>query len=261
MKRNRRINAISAVLLIQLSGFYFVFAQGTAGSDAQIETRSVIDVPTAGILRNNAFALGMEFFQNGGMILSSAIGFDDRFMFGLSYGGTGLIGDAHPVWNPAPGVLLKVRILDETFSLPAFALGFDSQGKEPYLDNPGRYTIKSPGFFLVASKNYEAYGTLAFHGGVNYSLEHADGDTDPNLFAGLEKSIGKFLSLLGEYNLGWNDSNRDALGRGRGYLNVAFAVSAGNGLTLKFAFKDILHNQPEITIGNRVFLLDFVNPI
>jgi len=256
-----RIAVLSISLLVALAGGYHLRAQGTAGSDARLETRTIIDVPTAGMLRNGAFGLGMEFFQNGGMTLSTSVGIYDRFMFGISYGGTGLIGDEHPTWNPAPGVLVKVRILDETFALPALALGFDSQGKEPYLDDPGRYTIKSTGFFFVASKNYEAYGTLSFHGGVNYSLERADGDTDPNLFAGFEKSVGSFLSLLGEYNLGWNDSNHDARGKGRGYLNIAVAVSAGNGLTLRFSFKDLLHNQSEITMGNRVFSVDFVNPI
>jgi hypothetical protein len=261
MNRHFRIALLFAVLLALLSGVDFLYAQGTAGSAAQIETRAIVDVPTAGMLRHGAFALGMEFYQNGGMTLSTAVGIYDRLMFGIAFGGTGLIGDDHPRWNPAPAVLFKVRILDETFSLPAFALGFDSQGKEPYLDTPGRYTIKSPGFFFVASKNYEAYGTLSFHGGINYSMERSDGDTDPNLFAGIEKSIGSFLSLLGEYNLGWNDSNHDARGRGRGYLNVAVAVSAGNGLTLRFAFKDLLHNQSEITIGNRVFSVDFVTPI
>jgi hypothetical protein len=255
------ITALYIVVLAILHGGQILRAQGTAGSAAQLETRTIIDVPTAGILRHGSFALGMEFFQNGGMTLSTAVGIYDRLMFGISYGGTGLVGDVHPNWNPAPGVLFKVRVLDETFNLPAFVIGFDSQGKEPYLESPGRYTIKSPGFFLVASKNYEAFGTLSFHGGINYSLERADGDTDPNLFAGIEKSIGGFLSLLGEYNLGWNDSNADAEGKGRGYLNIAVAVSAGNGLTLRFAFKDLMHNQSQVTIGNRVFSVDFVNPL
>ncbi|HUN66058.1 MAG TPA: hypothetical protein VMW43_08135 [Bacteroidota bacterium] len=250
------------VLLFLLLGDRSVLnAQGTAGSGALLETRSLVDIPTAGMLPHGDFALGMEFFQEGGMLFSGSFGVTDHFMLGLSYGGTGLLGDAHPQWNPAPGVLFRVRIFDETISLPALVLGFESQGKEPYVTDPGRYTIKSPGFYLVVSKNYEAYGTLSFHGGVNYSLEHADGDKDPDLFAGAEKSVGRFLSFLAEYNLGWDDSDRGARGRGRGYLNLALAVSAGNGLTLRFSLKDLLHNQPQVTAGNRVFSVDFVNPI
>ncbi len=252
---------LCAVFAMVLLGRYSAIAQGSAGSDASLETRFIVDMPTAGLLHDKSMALTIEMYQDGGMLLGASFGLFNRIMGGISYGGTGLIGTGNPDWNPAPGVDLRLRFLDESYALPALALGFDSQGKEPYLHNPDRYTIKSPGFYLVASKNYQAYGSLSIHGGVNYSLERADHDSDPNLFAGLEKSIGGFMSLLAEYSLGANDSNHDARGRGRGYLNTAIAISAGNGLTLEFSIKDIFHNQQDVSLGNRTLAIDFVHPL
>lgn len=237
------------------------FSQGSAGNDAAIEPRYIIDQPTAGILHHRTAALDVEFYQQAGMLFGLSVGFFDRMMFGISYGATGLIGTDHAEGNPLPGINLKIRFLDETVMLPALAVGFDSQGKETYLADASRYTIKSPGFYLAASKNYQAYGYLSFHGGISYSLEHADGDTDPNLFAGVEKTIGPFLSVQAEYSLGWNDSNHDARGKGRGYLNTGVSISAWNGVTLKLFLKDLFHNQQDVSIGNRVFSIDFVNPI
>jgi hypothetical protein len=94
---------------------------------------------------------------------------------------------------------------------------------------------------------------------VNYSFEHADGDKDINLFASAEKTLGPFFSILGEYDLGSNDNSGDAFGKGRGYLNLGARVSVGFGVSLSFAFKDLLHNGLGETAGNRVIQLEFVN--
>ncbi len=258
-------NHIPILLCAVLAALFLVrfpaSSQGSAGSDASLESRFIVDMPTAGILHDKTMALTIEMYQEGGMLLGASFGLFNRIMGGVSYGGTGLIGTGNPDWNPAPGVDFRLRFLDETYVLPALAIGFDSQGKEPYLHNPDRYTIKSPGFYLVASKNYQAYGTLSIHGGVNYSLEKGDNDSDPNLYAGIEKSVGGFMSVIAEYSLGANDSNHDARGRGRGYLNTAIAVSTGNGLTLEFSIKDIFHNQQDISLGNRTLMIDFVHPL
>jgi len=45
---------------------------------------------------------------------------------------------------------VKIRLLEESYILPALALGFDSQGKDGYLKDLDRYKIKSPGFYAVA---------------------------------------------------------------------------------------------------------------
>ncbi len=256
------------MLRLSLVGFLFCLfifpsssanAQGSAGTDAALESRYLIDLPTAGMLSHGSIAFDADFFQSGGVLAGISIGAFDRILLGVSYGGANIIGTESPVWNATPGFQLRARLLEESIALPAIAIGFNSQGKEIYIDQLGRYAIKSPGFYAVASKNYRAYGFLSFHGGINYSLERGDGDSDVNFFFAAEKTVGPFLSLLGEYNLGMNDSNKEALGRGRGYVNFAIRTSLGNGLSLSIGLKDLIKNQQNITIANRVIQLEYVH--
>lgn len=238
-----------------------VHAQGTAGSDSKYESRYIVDMPTAGIIPHGCFALDMQNYQTGGLLVGVTIGLFDRLTFGASYGGEYIIGSEKPRWNSLPGFNIKIRVLDETIIVPAIALGFDSQGKDAYDDDLNRYAIKSPGFFAVASKNYALLGYLSLHGGINYSLERADADRDPNLFIGMEKTLGPYITLMGEYNLGWNDSHNHALGRGRGYLNFAVRFSVGDGLSIGMHLKDLLDNQRKVTFGNRSLSIEYIHPL
>lgn len=232
--------------------------QGTAGSDSRFEPRYLIDVPTAGLLHGGSYGLDINFHQEGGALLGFSVGFLDRVNLGLSYGGSKLLGAQNPEMNEAPGVSLKVRVIEENLILPAFAIGFDSQGKDGYLKNLNRYTVKSPGLFVVGSKNYNMAGFFSIHGGVNYSFERADGDKDFNIFAGVEKTLGPFISVLAEYNLAANDSDGNAIGKGRGYLNAGLKWSLGSGLTLGVNLKDLAKNGNDVNVGNRTIGLEYV---
>ncbi|MBI1806394.1 MAG: YjbH domain-containing protein [Ignavibacteria bacterium] len=249
------------VLLNTMCCIQYSAAQGSVGSDAAIEPRYLIDLPTAGIIPHGNLALDMDFYQLGGLLVCTSIGAFDRLLLGVSYGGTKIIGRDKPTWNSTPGFSVKLRVIEETIFLPAIAVGFDSQGKEAYLDELNRYTIKSVGFYVVASKNYRALGFLSLHGGVNYSLERADNDSDPNLFAGVEKTLGPILSVMAEYNLGANDSDHNARGKGRGYFNAGVRMSVGNGLSLGLNLKDLLKNQQDVSVGSRTVVLEYVRSL
>lgn len=233
-------------------------AQGAAGAGATYEPRMMIDMPTAGMLDKGSFAVDLNFYQEGGVLFGLSAGIFERLSFGIAYGGSRLIGGDEPTMNSTPGVNVKLRILEESAGLPALAIGFDSQGKDGYLKDLGRYAIKSPGFFAVGSKNYTMMGFLSLHGGVNYSLERGDDDKDVNFFFGAEKTLGPFLSFVAEYNLGVNDSDRRALGKGRGYLNGAVTMALGGGLTLGVNFKDILKNGKDVTVANRTVRMEYI---
>lgn len=235
-------------------------AQGAAGSGGGQEPRVLVDVPTAGMLDKSSFGLDVDFYQEGGVLLAMSVGLFERLSFGISYGGSRLIGSDSPVMNDIPGVNLRIRIVEENTVFPAIVLGFDSQGKDGYIKGQDRYLIKSPGFYAVASKNYLLLGFFSIHGGVNYSLERADGDKDPNVFFGVEKTIGPILSLVAEYNLGINDNSGDAVGKGRGYLNAGLKVSLGNGLTLGVNLKDIIRNGEDFSVANRTVRLEYAQP-
>ena len=233
-------------------------AQGSAGTEGILEPRFLVDVPTAGMLAQGSFGLDLDFYQDGGILLGLSAGLLDRLSFGVSYGGTRLVGSDEPIMNPVPGVNIKFRIIEENVALPAIVLGFDSQGRDGYLKDLSRYTIKSPGFYAAASKNYSLLGYLSIHGGVNYCLERADDDRDINAFAGVEKSVGSVVSLLMEYNLGANDSDGKAIGKGRGYLNAGVKCTVGGGLTLGVCLKDLARNSShDVTVANRTVEIEY----
>ncbi|MFA6455252.1 MAG: hypothetical protein WCW40_00410 [Bacteroidota bacterium] len=233
-------------------------AQNSAGDAATIEPRFVIDTPTAGLLKRGAFSLESNFFQDGGLMFGVYAGALDRLTFGISYGGVGVIGKTKVTMQKLPGVMIKYRLFDESESMPAIAFGFDSQGKETYLDSLERFTIKSRGIFVAASKNYAFMGFLSFHGGVNWSMEKKDGDKDMDVFMGVEKSLGPELSLLAEYDFAFNDSHGRAIGQGKGYLNSGLRWSLANGLTLGFDLKNIVKNQKNVTFANRTLKVEYV---
>ncbi len=248
------------LFLTLTAALYFpASAQSNAGEGATYEPTMLIDKPTAGMLSKGGYLVQAGFFQRGGVLFGVSVGLLDLFSFGISYGGTEIIGSNEPTMNPLPGVNVKLRLFDESTIIPAIAVGFDSQGKEPYLDGLDRYSIKSPGFYAVASQNYAMMGNLSVHGGLNYSTERNDGDKDLSAFVGAEKSLGSAVSFLAEYDFAINDNNGRAVGKGRGYLNFGLRWSWGKGLVVGFDLKNITKNQDNVSVGNRTLQIEYVN--
>lgn len=223
-------------------------AQGTGGTNAKFEYRSLIDLPTAGVLSKGFAGVSLDILPFGVVITKIEVGVFDGFSFGISYGGSNVIGTGTVDWYKLPAINIRARIIDENEALPAIAVGFDSQGKGVYNKDLERYQIKSPGFFAAASKNFIFLGYLSIHGVVNYSLERQDGDKDLNLGIGFEKTIGDKVSFVTEYDFAANDNTGASLGKGNGYLNLGLRWSVGDGLTLGIDLRDILENKR--LIGN-----------
>jgi len=232
---------ISLILFLLIS--FKIFAQGSAGEDAKYQYRYLIDVPTSGVLDKGNVAVTNDIMPFGVLITKMEVGVFDGICFGISYGGENIVGSGSPRWFKLPGVNLRVRLFEEEMSFPAITLGFDSQGKGMYVDSTSRFTLKSPGFFASASKNYEFFGYLSFHGSMNYSLEHNDGDNFLNFMVGVEKTIGKKVSLLIEYDFAFNDNNSKDFGKGNGYCNLGVRWSLGDGLTLGMDLRDLFSNK------------------
>jgi hypothetical protein len=249
---------ICVLALLLLQGLNLCYAQGSAGSSGDVEPRYLVDAPIAGMIRRGAVAFDADFYQQGGILLGISVGVFDRLTLGVSYGGSNLIGSGKPVMNPVPGVQVRLRILEENILLPALAVGFDSQGRDGYIKDLDRYVIKSPGLYGVLSKNYGLWGFLSIHGGVNYTFERTDEDRDINFYCGIEKTIGPTISAVLEYNLGANDNDEQALGKGTGYLNAALRWSFGDGLTLSVNLKDLTKNSAVVDGVNRSVRLEYV---
>ncbi len=208
--------------------------------------RFLVDTPTAGLVPAGAFETRVQVFPGGGVEAWVDIGIADWLALGGGYGGLKIIGDGDPDWYPEPGFELKIRVLEEGWTLPALALGIDTQGAGYWDESRDRFQFKSRGVYVVASKNYAWLGDLTFHGGVSRSLEEED-DGDPTPFAGIEKSVTDSWRLALEYDLGANDNREDGVyGRGRGYLNAALSWNMAAGMEIRLVVRDMLDNSEAV---------------
>ncbi len=243
----------------------FVFLQGAAVRAQQnlsservihmdrLQPTKLIDVPTAGLLPRGSFDFDVKVYPQGGVIFRLDIGLMKRFMVGMSFGGENVIGEGEPDWNPRIEFAAKYRLINESWSFPALAIGFDSQGSGAFNDSLDRYVYKSKGFYGVISKGY-AMGDLPFglHAGANYSLENDDKDKDITFFFGADMRFGDNLGVVGEYDLGTNDDKAQELfGKGYGYLNLGAQWIFSDRLFLQFNLKNLLLNRKDASTWGR----------
>ncbi len=241
---------------------YFIHPQGTAGEKAKYEYRYLIDLTTAGILEKGIVGVSTDILPNGVLIARLEAGVFENVSFGISYGGSNLIGSGNVDWYKLPAVNFRVRILNETVLVPALTFGFDSQGKGMYSSDVSRYEIKSPGFFAAVSKNFDFLGYLSIHGAINYSLEGKDGDNFVNVKTGAEKTLGSSFSLILEYDFAVNDNKSVSFGDGKGYLNAGIRWSVGAGLTIGFDLRDLLSNKSDTkNAADRALKIEFMKNI
>jgi len=239
--------------------FASLFAQGSAGEKAIYESRYIVDMPTAGTLNKGCYGLYTNTFPQGGIMLQfDASPFND-FLIGLSYSGTNIIGSGEVNWQGIPGVHLRYRFLDETLDLPAFLIGVNTQGRGDFNSKDKRFETYSPGVFLSVSKNYSwALGSVAFHGGVNYSFEPPKKENFPNFYLGFEHSIGKSFALNFEYNSTLNDDNKNYMNN-KGLMNASLRWSLAKGITLELQARDLLENMAKYKAFNRAVCLEYIS--
>ncbi|MFH1759819.1 MAG: hypothetical protein ABIA63_01835 [bacterium] len=225
--------------------------------EAMIQPRRLIDCPTAGILPRAYYDLDIKLYDGGGIIAGSEIGVTNRLNLGISYGAQGLIGRSAVKGYPWPGAFIKYRIMEESYHLPAIALGFQSQGHGNYSQN--RFQFKSKGIFIAVSKNYLIFGQpLGLHQGFNYSLmdnqleTHSSGlDTLDskikdrnnflNIYLGLDKSINNELALVMEYDCAMDDNLTQ--NPFKGYLNAGVRYKFDKSFYIELDFKDLLQQK------------------
>jgi hypothetical protein len=221
----------------------------------RLEPARLVNCPTAGLLPRASFDFDIRIFPRGGVIFGLDIGLMKRLMVGMSFGGENIIGEGEADWNPRIEFAAKYRVINESWSLPALAIGYDSQGDGAYDDSLDRYAYKSKGFYAVISKGY-AMGDVPFglHAGANYSLENDDEDKDISVFFGADIRFGDNLAVVGEYDLGTNDDTAEELfGQGYGYLNLGLQWIFSERLFLQFNLKNLLLNRKDVSTWERGF--------
>jgi len=252
---------VLAVMLFLIMNISSVFGQDEAADSYYgIQPRNLVDAPTAWTLPRGCFDVVLRAYPNGGILASTAIGLSNRFMIGISYGAEGVIAEEEPDWNPKIEFNLKLKLIDEAYYLPAFSLGFVSQGYGYYDDDLDRYVYKSKGFYAVITRSLYLYNwTVGGHAGINYSLEDdGDNDDDPTLFFGIDTQFNNNIGLVMEYDVALNDDKSGALGRGRGYMNLGLKWLYSENLEIEAILKDLLNNRGNDDLFGRELRLTYM---
>ena len=219
----------------------------------------------------------MRIYPQGGVLGRISVGIADRFMFGITFGGTNLIGQGDPEWNKYPGVHCKYFLVEEDLNMPAIAIGFDSQGYGPYYDQVmrekvgtdsvvffadriDRYAVKSRGFYAVLSKGYFFWRRFGVHIGINRSLEADDGDKDLTVFLGFDLELGNDVSLVGEYDFATNDDGDRTMKRRQGYLNAGLRWTFMERIYVEFDFKQLLDKDGDERKFTREIKIAYLQP-
>lgn len=234
------------------------------------EPLRVIDVPTAGINARSDFNADLNIYPNGGISAQMGIGLFRRFMFGVSYGGTNVVGRGKVLENKQPGVLVKYRIWEETEAFPAIAGGYNNQGSGRWIKELNRFEYKALGLFAVASKNFGMgeNRNLGLHGSVNWNNLEVDDDKGMDIRVGMDLSLNEELLLLAEYDFAIDD-NKDpdplkndfgALGKSNGYLNLGIRWAIER-IYLQFEVKDVLGNRRGVAGPDRAFSIHYTDTI
>ena len=257
-----------------------LMAGGLGGQN--LPPANLVTIPTAGILQRGEYEVEILMQTGGGILGRLGVGFSDRFSLGMSYGVNQFIGDAQPSLNRLmPEAQLKFRFMDETYTLPAMALGVDTQGRgefwEVRLDSldgepqllMSRYDIKAIGVYFIASKSWQVLGNFGSHFGLSKNfLEEDASDSDFNLFLGFDKEVSPSVLAFVEYNAALDDngtkdyiaSNPDVLkeslaklsvGQGKGYLNAGLRFTVSPNLNIEVDFNDIMLNKGKVNYFSR----------
>jgi hypothetical protein len=242
-----------------------MFVTGIFAGEAMPPIR-LVDAHTAGVIPKGYFAIESRLYDGSvpgqnttGFLVTISVGVTDRFSLGLGYGAEGIIGRSdHPRFNPFPGCLVKYRLLEENYFLPAVAIGFDYQGFGGIADNHyygyTGYIYKSQGFFAACSKSYLLFKTIAFgfHGDINWSLEEIGKVKWPDAWAGFDLGLSQSFSFVIEYDFGLNTrdpyrgENAYALPQD-GYLNAGFRWNLTPNFAVELDARDMLENRRYLT--------------
>ena len=223
--------------------------------------RKLIDIPTAVTLPRGSFDFDFRAYPRGGIFAAVDIGLTDWILIGVAYGGENLLGEGGVNWNPRVEFISKIRVVKESYGLPALVIGYDSQGSGAFNDSARRYTIKSKGFYAALSKYYYwGKALLGFHGGLNYSLETKDNDKNPDFYGGADLMFNDQIVAEATYDFAFNDDRGSSLyGKGRGYFDLALRWLYSETLQLEFQLKNLLQNRKGATTISREFRLIYVD--
>jgi len=235
---------------------------------------SIVENPTAAVLQKGEVRISQKIYKSNSMIIGCEVGLFEIFQFGMAYGAEQVVGDEDLKPHNLPAFKAKLQLLEETFSIPAIALGIDTQGHGKYYKKlksfgdddslrKNRFETKSKGAYAVASKNFILWGLIGIDLGSNYSFEGTSKEDRLDFFTGLYKTVGEKVTLYSDFSCGFNDTNinkpqNDPLRtRNRGFLNCALQFQASEQFAIKLMLNDLFRNRKYSNGFDRSILIDY----
>ena len=143
---------------------------------------------------------------------------------------------------------------------------------ENLVNNFQRYEQKAWGWYIAASKNWELFGNLGLHVGLNKNTWESDPvesdnpnavfkDKDLNLFFGIDKEINRSFSVILECDAALND-NQDkykfddlAFGRGKGFINAGLRWAVVPNILVEINFNDLQKNSKADYVNREIKIM------
>lgn len=225
------------------------------------EPLQIVELPTAGIVDKNRFAINSEFFHSGGVRFDFYVSFIKDFLFGFSFSGTKIVGSgklSEIDFQRFPGIFLKYRLFDEKIFFPAIAVGLSTQGFGEYSYDASRFDTYSPGLFTIGSKSFKnSLGFFTTHLGFNYSFEPKVKNRALNFYIGIQQEYKDILAINLEYNATRDEIPGEYL-ISKGLLNFMFQVYIYSNLTIGLIEKDLLLHFKDRTSTERKIFIQYI---
>lgn len=222
------------------------------------EPLQIVEMPTAGIDPKNSYIINAEFFHSGGIRFDFHSTLFKDLLIGISYSGIDIVGSSKLSdidFQGLPGIFLKYRLLDETISIPAIAIGLSTQGFGAFSSSSKRFETFSPGFFIICSKSFKnQLGFFSAHFGTNYSFEPLPKNRALNFFLGVQQEYKNAIALNIEYNATLDEIAGEYL-KSKGLLNLSLQIYINDNFTIALIGKDLLlHFKNRTSIERKIFL-------
>lgn len=214
------------------------------------ELLRIVSEPTAGIISPRTYSVAVNTFPNEGLIFSIDVGIVPRFVAGIVYGGEYLTGLHDPVWNDHVRIRARFRFLDESLDLPGVAIGYTNLEEGPRTGST--YSRLSRGVYLVGSKNFDFHGDLAFHAGVNVSIEDSD---HAGCWIGFDKSLPAGFGFSAEYDFATNEADSVRFDNGGGFMSMEIFWESFGQVRISMQFRDIFETGGQ---SYRALGVDFI---
>jgi hypothetical protein len=211
--------------------------------------------PTAGVLSRGEARVHSTLIAQNGMIVGVDVGVFRNFQLGLSYGALNIVGDQAPIGMSLSdlGVRMRFRILNETLTRPAIAIGLDTQGQGAF--DGQNFQYKSKGIYTVVSKTFNFLGLIGLDFGLNSSLDTSPDEHNFDFFIGLFKTLGDSFILFADYSAGIDTNNKQF--NSIGFLNAGLQFNVSDQLSLKVKFHDLLLSRYQSVNPHRSLMIDY----